>query len=268
MLAPGSVEGNTNSSTDVKRISCAKYWVFTWNNYVGSKVIEFEDNLKICSKYIFGEEIAPNTGTPHLQGYVEFYSKCRPSEKYNYLKIHWEKRRGNKEQNINYCSKGGKVHTNMVLKKPVLDPLEGKILYNWQKRIIDLISAPPDNRKIYWFWEETGNVGKSSFAKHLVLTRSALLVSGKGADIKYCIASELDKRDIEIIIYDIPRQSLGHINFAALEEVKNGLFFSSKYESKNIIYNIPHLIIFANQPPSPVDLFYLSKDRWIIEEIK
>jgi len=54
----------------------SRRFVFTWNNYP----IEYNDNDSLDtwlnglgSKYcIAGREISPTTGTPHLQGYVEF----------------------------------------------------------------------------------------------------------------------------------------------------------------------------------------------------
>lgn len=45
-------------------------WVFTWNNYTP------EDEQAIqaikCQYLCYGREVAPTTGTPHLQGYVYF----------------------------------------------------------------------------------------------------------------------------------------------------------------------------------------------------
>ena len=58
--------------------------------------------------YIFGKEIAPTTGTRHLQGYVEFrklmtYTQIKRALKNN--SIHIEGRRGTQEQAIAYCKK-------------------------------------------------------------------------------------------------------------------------------------------------------------------
>jgi hypothetical protein len=45
----------------------------------------------------------------------------------------------------------------------------------------------------------------------------------------------------------------------ALEPVKNGLFFSSKYGSEMAVFNPPHVICFANFKPKEVAM---SADRW------
>ena len=58
--------------------------------------------------YIFGRERAPNTGTLHLQGYVEFkklVSYKSIKKILNNNTIHIEERRGTQEQAINYCRK-------------------------------------------------------------------------------------------------------------------------------------------------------------------
>jgi len=48
----------------------ARPWRFTHNNYDGTYV---EDNVE-CEYIIYGKEIAPTTGTPHLQGFIYFKS--------------------------------------------------------------------------------------------------------------------------------------------------------------------------------------------------
>jgi hypothetical protein len=44
------------------------------------------------------------------------------------------------------------------------------------------------------------------------------------------------------IIYDVPRTAENFVNYGVLEQVKNGLFFSSKYESEMAVFNPPHVI--------------------------
>ncbi len=47
-------------------------WVFTLNNYTPEEVQALLDSTEKCLRLFAGEEVAPTTGTPHLQGYVEF----------------------------------------------------------------------------------------------------------------------------------------------------------------------------------------------------
>jgi len=82
-------------------------WCFTLNNYTEDdckNILEWTDTKYI----IFGKEIAPETGTPHLQGYVVFNSGIRLTTlKNKHAKMHWEAAKGNAAQNYKYCSKGG-----------------------------------------------------------------------------------------------------------------------------------------------------------------
>lgn len=81
-------------------------YVFTYNNYTK----EGEEKLKNLSgvKYmIFGHEVCPTTGTPHLQGYIEFKnSRFFPAVKKMFP---WwvDFRNGSPEQAATYCNKEG-----------------------------------------------------------------------------------------------------------------------------------------------------------------
>lgn len=81
-------------------------WCFTQNNYALS---DCDRIASIPCKYIcYGKEVAPRTGTPHLQGYVHFtqaksfaaVAKLLPG-------CHLLVARGSGAQNRTYCSKGG-----------------------------------------------------------------------------------------------------------------------------------------------------------------
>lgn len=51
----------------------ARRWAFTWNNYADDEVQRLKNlSAEKVDYLIFGYEIAPTTGTKHLQGYVEF----------------------------------------------------------------------------------------------------------------------------------------------------------------------------------------------------
>jgi hypothetical protein len=255
-----SVAGNTKQQS--KRDVPSKYWVFTLNNWEEKEyndLITFFNNGNF-GNYIIGKEIGKENGTPHLQGYIEFHKKVRMSEIKNLNKrLHLEQRKGTREHNINYCSKEG----NYIIKglpRP-LEILQKEQLYPWQVQIEKLIQKKPDGRSIFWFWESEGNVGKTAFTKYLCFHYGAISVSGKGADILYVTAE--NNRDIYIFTYS--RSVEEYVSYDSMEKVKDGLYMSGKYESKCIIRNCPHIIVFSNFPPSYEKL---SKDRWKDFEIK
>lgn len=86
-----------------------RHLAFTWNNY---QDVDWEDILikavtKLNVNYIiFGKEIAPSTGTLHLQGYMQFEKKKYFSTIAKYLPgCHITKVMGSSQDNINYCNK-------------------------------------------------------------------------------------------------------------------------------------------------------------------
>jgi hypothetical protein len=54
------------------------------------------------------------------------------------------------------------------------------------------------------------------------------------------------------------------VNYGAIEQIKNGLLFSGKYEGGQCVFNQPHVIVFANAEPKEEQM---SMDRWDIREI-
>jgi len=260
-----TLPGNTKTGK-VKRITPSKRWSFTFNNY---KKNEEEKLLKILetmeTKYIYGFEKGEK-GTPHLQGYVEFKTKVRPIEKLKEFKqIHWEKSRGNRQENIKYCSKDGNFKTNFLMDKPVRRITELKA---WQQEIMNIVNQEPDIRTVYWYWEENGNVGKTAIAKLLYLNypERVAVVDGKAADMFFYISKHKEVWNIypDTIIIDCPRALKDYINYAAIEKIKNGFCFSGKYESTMLCWDNPHVFVFANQEPEEGKL---SADRLIIKNI-
>lgn len=266
-----SVEGNTKSSTDDKkkaRQGLAKRWCFTFNNYTTSELSLIRAALDQSTDelvYIVGEEVG-ESGTPHLQGYVEHTKKIRPVEYFKWSKsIHWESARGTTRENATYCSKDGKFFTNIKMPKP-LKLLKPEQFYDWQKDVVDIVDKEPDDRTIHWFYEKNGNRGKSALCKYLCAKKDALICSGKSADIKFMIVNYNKKFGVypEVIIYDIPRTAAAYVSYGGLEEIKNGCFASSKYECEMVLMNSPHIICFSNAEP---ELEAISADRWCVREI-
>lgn len=86
-------------------------WLWTYHNYTEEDCEKIK-NWKYVKYLVFGKEICPTTGTPHLQGYVEWTSK-RQFSVINKLSqklsnhINWLVARGTGVQNQDYCTKDG-----------------------------------------------------------------------------------------------------------------------------------------------------------------
>lgn len=259
-----------NTITPSKR---ARGWCFTLNNYTA---IEHDDIMNKVSalkcNYIVGKEVGKEN-TPHLQGYV-YFENAKTFKKIKDIlgiRTHIEKAKGSQKDNFNYCSKDGQFKSNMNFPKPVItepveDPLEDKVLYPYQKEVLELIKEKPDSRSIHWYYEHKGNAGKSSLVKHLVLKHGAIPICGKADNMYHAIKMIYDttKNYPKIILIDIPRTALDYVNWNAIENIKNGVFLSGKYEGGIVCMNYPHIICFANAKPN---MNAISEDRWVIKKI-
>lgn len=115
----------------------------------------------------------------------------------------------------------------------------------WQQKVIDMIEQAADDRHIIFVVDTVGNQGKSRLAKHLVRNYGAVMLSGRLQDM--CFAYE----EQPVVVFDISRSAADNVQhlFSMAEHLKNGLLFSSKYESRQRVFDPPHVIFFSNQPP-------------------
>lgn len=246
-------------------------WCFTWNNYLSTDIIYLQNELKE-QKYIFGEEKG-NTGTPHLQGVVNFksprsFKSVRKLFKNNHIEVcrNWQASKI-------YCSKDGETYTNIercsTRKERLLKKYDNIIWKPWQQNILNIIDTEPNDRTINWIHEPNGNIGKSFLAKYIVMKHDAIIADGKKENIfnqiKIWIDNHKDKDDPTIIILDIPRYNEKFINYGMLEQVKNGMIYSGKYEGGICLFESPHVFIFSNNEP---EMEYMSEDRWNIINVE
>ena len=239
---------------------------FTFNNYTN---IEYHKIVEICNdrnyKYCIGEEVGEN-GTKHLQGYMEFSSpKTFATLKKLLPKAHIEKAKGTRKQNLTYCKKDGKFLCNfpVPLEEQVLNEYKDIEWRPWQQEILDLYVQPPNKRHIYWVIDSVGNKGKTFLTRYLVVKHKILLADGKKADVFHQVAKRLENEDdqeaFRMVILDLPRHNQEFTNYGLLEQLKNGLVMSGKYEGGTFAFPSPHVIVMSNQEP---DYEKFSLDRW------
>jgi len=92
----------------------ARRWLFTWNNYTDEIVADLSTiSADRCDMLMFGFEKAPETGTPHLQGYVEFKDPLQMTTVKSKLDlinkskstVHVEKCKSTRQANVDYVTK-------------------------------------------------------------------------------------------------------------------------------------------------------------------
>lgn len=98
----------------------SRKWVFTLNNPLPGDLDQLKDE---ASYLVVGNEVAPTTGTPHLQGYVYLKKlKRRPGVSKLIPRAYVEHARGTHQQNKDYCTKGGQFEEFGVF--PDLDAIQ------------------------------------------------------------------------------------------------------------------------------------------------
>lgn len=132
-----------------------------------------------------------------------------------------------------------------------LVPREG-----WQQVLFTTLCGQPDPREIHWYYDATGGSGKSYFANNY--EGGYVITGGKHADVFYAYNFE------KVVFFDWPRDFEERFPYGITEAFKNGYFLSTKYETKRVRFEIPHVVVFANFHP---DLSKLSQDRWNVNTI-
>jgi len=106
-------------------------FIFTYNNYPDTKLVDELD----CKYIAYSHEVAPTTGTPHLQGYVSFHNPkthaqaCRLLPGCHVLVMH-----GSIAQNDVYCTKVGTQELVERGEKPISNDNKGRAeKLRWQR---------------------------------------------------------------------------------------------------------------------------------------
>jgi len=278
---------------------------FTCNNY-SDEDQEYIASLEY--RYLtFGREVG-SQGTPHLQGTIVFEEAKSLRHVLKLLPgCHVEPTR-NLDASINYSQKdkdfveyGQKPHQGarsdlqraveevrkgmslkgmrslhpevmcrygrfieQIKQDTQLPPMPDIELKEWQRSLVQCLSSPAEDRTIHLVIDPVGGAGKTTFCRWLVnsLPDVELFGSGKGADIAYAV------QEPSIALFDFARSQDEYRPWGMVEQIKNGIVFSSKYNSGVKYFKSPHVVVFTN---SDVEEGKLSADRinriWLSESV-
>lgn len=242
-----------------------------------SKISSMTKALKsVCKDYIFQLEKAPTTGRLHYQGYLKLHTKLRKRQLIGKIASY-----GFPDASFQPCSTAGrKALEEYAMKEEsrVQGPFSMRRIYlgqdlitvlrPWQKEIAKMLlgDASPHRRKIFWYHDQAGGAGKSSFSKYMWFHHKVLTLTFADAKDLLNLVSKMP--GLPAYIFDLSRTKGGKTSmsdiYQALESVKNGYFINSKYETSVVCFEIPHVIVFSNHLP---DVTALSMDRWDIRPV-
>lgn len=152
-----------------------------------------------------------------------------------------------------------RVREFIELLRPLTLDVQGEFR-DMQRRLANVLDGPPDDRRIQFIVDQRGNTGKSWFCKKyfsLNPDRVQMLSVGKRDDIAYAIDPTKS-----VFLFDLPRSASEFLQYTVLEQLKDRVVFSPKYQSgTKVLDNVPHVVVFMNEPP---DRNKLSSDRYQI----
>lgn len=133
----------------------------------------------------------------------------------------------------------------------------------WQVDLKEILDVEPDDRKIIFLVDETGNKGKSWFCRWYLSEypqKTQVLGIGKKDDLAHHI--DVTKTHF---LFNLARGQMEYLNYPLLENLKDRMIFSGKYNStmKIIPHNV-HVVVFSNEEP---DMTKLSEDRYSVQHI-
>lgn len=137
-------------------------------------------------------------------------------------------------------------------------------LRQWQQRLHDQLDGEPDDRTINFYVDADGGKGKSWFIRYYISNypeKTQRLSIGKRDDLAYVL--DPSKR---VFLFDIPRNSMQYLQYNILEQLKDQMVFSPKYESTSKIFpNKVHVVVFSNEEP---DREQMTNDRYNITHLR
>lgn len=257
-------------------------WVWTLNNYTDEEVIylrhtfttqtEVTNNNSATIRYsVFGYEICPTTGTPHLQGFTEFTNARTLMSCRRLLsdRAHFEPRRGTPEQAAIYCKKGGVFEefgtlpegqghrTDLdLIKKEIFDGrsvdsivAENPTMFHQYGRTLERIedlrlrrSNRSEPTKCTWYYGRTGS-GKSKAA-----------FTGYSEETHYVYPNDNgwwdDYHQQPVVIIDDFRGEIPY-NFL-LQLIGRDPIAVRRRARRPIPFNSKHIIITSSLPPGDV----------------
>lgn len=262
-------EGNNNTSSRAS-ISPAIGWCFTFNNYTDESIQRFQQIIKQkCRLGFFNKEVG-ESGTPHLQGYIEFKTKGRPMCIFP-KGAHWTKAKGNQDQNFKYCSK--ECHEDgMTFSygfKPIVDVDIIDELRPFQITLKEMLLGPVNKGKVIWVYDPKGQLGKTEFLRYMYVKHGMpFSYGGKASDIVNLVFNHKDylmRTNRAVMIYNFGRDTDPEkISYKSMEQIADGCISNTKFETGCFVCCKPHVLVLANCLPKETAL---TSDRWMLKTI-
>jgi len=116
----------------------------------------------------------------------------------------------------------------------------------WQAALVKILRGKAHPRHIFWVEDPRGGMGKSRLTTYLCREMNAVELDGRQMDAAFSYTGQ------NIVLFDLARAvdatTLKDL-FIVGEKLKNGQIYSSKYQSRLKVFEVPHVVYFSNSPP-------------------
>lgn len=226
------------------------YFKFSQNAHFENARGSDQDNQKYCSKdgpyFEFGQP-----GEAGVSRFQQIFEEAKVDlEKAIALDYEFGIRNINQLRTINTMFGGSRP------------TFEYESLRSWQTKALEMLKGQ-NNRQILFVVDEEGAKGKTTMAQYLMANHnSCYLNGGKHADLAHAFSKN---QNCEFVIFDMARNtSKDFWPYNMMEQLKNGMITSTKYDSTTIFCKWKKIIVFSNEEP---DRCKLTQDRYKILKI-
>lgn len=133
-------------------------------------------------------------------------------------------------------------------------------LRDWQRKLVLHLCYKADDRKIHWIYDPQGGAGKSTVVRYGTSHMGAVVLSGRVQDMAHAYSGQ------PIVFFDLSRTQADNMDhlYSFAESLKNGIIFSSKYDSGQKTFPPPHVVFMGNFPP---DTSKWTSDRLLLTQL-
>lgn len=133
----------------------------------------------------------------------------------------------------------------------------------WQQELEELLEGEASPRSVMFFVDPEGGNGKTWFQQYYLTKfpdRTQVMSIGKRDDLAHYI----DPLKTHFF-FNVPRHGMEYLQYTILEQLKDRMVFSPKYNSKTkILRHIPHVVVFCNEEP---DMTKMTDDRYVVKHM-
>nr|QDM14451.1 replication-associated protein [Porcine associated porprismacovirus]QDM14453.1 replication-associated protein [Porcine associated porprismacovirus] len=237
-------------------------YMMTIPRTVSKRALRIMIDANDCKKWIIGKEKGKN-GYEHWQVRIETSNDSFFEWMQEHIPTAHIEKSDNGVDECDYEAKEGQFirYSDRV---PVLIQRYGAFRPN-QKRALQALQATNDRQVVVWY-DETGNVGKSWFTgalweRGLAYVTPPTIDTVKGL-IQWVASCYMDGGFRPYVIIDVPRSwKWSEQLYSAIESIKDGLIYDTRYHSRMINIRGVKVLVMTNTMPK---LDKLSQDRWCI----